>query len=61
MQDWQLYKEQPPQPWNQTKQFTDSKGAALELVHELRDGAVGAFRFHGVATRPRVTLGAAGS
>jgi hypothetical protein len=47
MQDWQLYKEQPPQPWNQTKQFTDSKGAALELVHELRDGAVGAFRYHG--------------
>jgi hypothetical protein len=47
MQDWQLYKEQPPQPWNQTKEFTDSKGAALELVHELCDGAIGAFRFHG--------------
>jgi hypothetical protein len=47
MQDWQLYKEQPPQPWNQTKEFTDSKGSVLELVHELRDGAVGAFRYHG--------------
>jgi hypothetical protein len=49
MQDWQLWKEQPPQWYNQTKEFTDSKGAALELVHELRDGAVGTFVYHGDA------------
>jgi predicted O-methyltransferase YrrM len=47
MQDWQLWKEQPPQWYNQTKEFTDSKGAALELLHELRDGAIGTFLYHG--------------
>jgi hypothetical protein len=47
MQDWQLYKEQPPQPYNQTKEFTDSKGPALELLHEIVGGAIGTFLYRG--------------
>jgi hypothetical protein len=47
MQDWQLYKEQPPKWYNQTKEFTDSKGSALELVHELADGNAGTFLYRG--------------
>jgi hypothetical protein len=43
MQDWQLYKQQPARPFNQTKLFTDSKGSRLELVHELVDGNLAAF------------------
>lgn len=43
MQDWQLYKQQPARPYNQTKLFTDSKGSSLELVHELLDGALASF------------------
>lgn len=49
MQDWQLYKELPPQPYNQTKEFTDSKGPTLELLHELVAGAIGTFLYHGPA------------
>jgi FkbM family methyltransferase len=49
MQDWQLWKEQPPQWYNQTKEFTDSKGAALELIHELRDGCIATFLYRGDA------------
>lgn len=47
MQDWQLHKEEPPQWYNQTKEFTDSKGDALELVHELAHGDIGAFLYRG--------------
>jgi hypothetical protein len=47
MQDWQLYKELPPQPYNQTKEFTDSKGDALELLHEIVGGAIGTFLYRG--------------
>jgi len=47
MQDWQTYKEIPAQPYNETKRFTDAKGAALELIHELRGGQVGTFLFRG--------------
>jgi hypothetical protein len=47
MQDWQLWKEQPPQPYNQTKEFTDSKGGALELLHEIVGGAIGTFLYLG--------------
>jgi hypothetical protein len=47
MQDWQLYKEQPPQWYNQTKEFTDSKGGKLELVHELKHGCIGTFLYRG--------------
>jgi hypothetical protein len=47
MQDWQTFRELPPRPYNQTKEFTDAKGAALQLEHELRHGDIGAFRFLG--------------
>jgi hypothetical protein len=47
MQDWQLFKEDPPQWYNQTKEFTDSKGNALSLVHELLYGAIGTFVYRG--------------
>src|SRR5262249_47279108 len=50
MQDWQLYKEEPPKPYNQTKLFTDSKRGALELVHELAFGDIGAFIYRGPAS-----------
>jgi len=39
-QDWQVYKETPPKPYNQTKEFTDSKGKILRLLHALRRGGV---------------------
>jgi hypothetical protein len=29
------------------KIFTDSKGEELELLHEIRDGAIGTFMFRG--------------
>ncbi len=45
MQDWQTYKEEPRQPYNQTKEFTESKGNALELIHELRFGDLATFLF----------------
>lgn len=47
MQDWQTFRELPHRPYNQTKDFTDAKGAALQLEHELRHGGVGTFRFVG--------------
>jgi len=47
MQDWQTYKETPPKSYNQTKEFTDSKGKILRLLHALRRGGVGTFVFEG--------------
>ncbi len=47
MQDWQTYRETPIQPYNETKRFTDGKGAALELIHELRAGQTGTFLWRG--------------
>src|SRR5262249_29186815 len=38
MQDWQTFRELPRRPYNQTKDFTDAKGAALDLEHELLHG-----------------------
>jgi FkbM family methyltransferase len=52
MQDWQLWKEQPPKWFNQTKEFTDSKGAALELVHELVGSGLAAFVYKGTSEAP---------
>jgi hypothetical protein len=43
MQDGQTHRETPVQPYNETKRFTDGKGAALELFHDLRAGQVGTF------------------
>lgn len=47
MQDWQVYKEKPFKEYNQTKQFTDSKGQSLSLLHELKDGHLATFLYHG--------------
>jgi hypothetical protein len=47
MQDWQTYKETPIRPYNETKRFTDAKGGALRLIHELRAGQIGTFLFRG--------------
>lgn len=47
MQDWRLHREVPVQWYNQTKQFTDSKGAQIELIHELADGGIATFLYRG--------------
>ncbi|HUA69280.1 MAG TPA: hypothetical protein VMA13_12090, partial [Candidatus Saccharimonadales bacterium] len=47
LQDWQTHKEVPEKWNNQMKQFTESKGVALEQIHELRDGGVATFLYHG--------------
>ncbi|MGO8767048.1 MAG: polysaccharide pyruvyl transferase family protein [Limisphaerales bacterium] len=48
LQDWQTHKEIPEKWNNQMKQFSESKGAALEQIHELRDGGVATFLYHGL-------------
>jgi len=47
MQDWRLHREVPVQWYNQTKEFTDSKGAHLTLIHEVTQGGLAAFLFRG--------------
>lgn len=47
MQDWRLHREVPVRWFNQTKQFTDSKGGQLDLVHEVNNGGVATFLFRG--------------
>jgi hypothetical protein len=47
MQDWRLHREVPVKWYNQTKQFTDSKGDQLQLVHELNHGGIATFLFRG--------------
>ena len=47
MQDWRLHREVPVRWYNQTKQFTDSRGAELELIHEVNDGGLATFLFRG--------------
>lgn len=47
MQDWRLHRELPFKWYNQTLNFTEAKGEALLLIHELRDGGVGTFLFRG--------------
>ena len=47
MQDWRLHRELPFKWYNQTHQFTESKGASLRLIHEVSDGGVAAFLFEG--------------
>ncbi len=44
MQDWQNYKRVPEIHWEQTKRFTDGK-PELDLIHEIRDGAVATFLY----------------
>lgn len=47
MQDWRLHREIPYKWYNQTKQFTDSKGAGLQLIHELCNGGIATFLYRG--------------
>lgn len=47
LQDWHTYMEVPTRWFNQIKQFTDSKGDSLELVHELADGFAATFLYRG--------------
>jgi hypothetical protein len=47
MQDWGTHRELPERWYNQTKQFTDSRGEELELVHELAFGTAATFLFRG--------------
>ncbi|HKV43536.1 MAG TPA: hypothetical protein VJT32_02490 [bacterium] len=45
LQDWRTHSEVPVRWYNQIKQFVDSKGSQLQLVHELRDGGIAAFLY----------------
>ncbi len=45
MQDWGLQFEVPVRWENQTKNFTDSKGKSLQLVHELKNGTLATFLY----------------
>ncbi|MFN9693095.1 MAG: hypothetical protein ACK52U_12620 [Synechococcaceae cyanobacterium] len=47
MQDWQNHKRVPEVFWENTKIFTDSKEGELDLVHEIRDGAIATFLYRG--------------
>ena len=45
MQDWGTHRAVPVAWFNQMKQFVDSKGSALKLIHELKHGDVAAFLY----------------
>jgi hypothetical protein len=47
MQDWRTHREVPLKWYNQIKQFTDSKGTQLTLIHELGDGGIATFLYRG--------------
>lgn len=47
MQDWRLHREVPRKWFNQTLLFTDGKGDALKLVHEVSRGGLATFLFTG--------------
>jgi hypothetical protein len=47
MQDWGLHKEVPRKSYNQTWEFTESKGKALQLLHELKHGKIATFLYKG--------------
>jgi hypothetical protein len=47
MQDWRLHREVPRKWFNQTLLFTESKGDALELLHEVSEGGLATFLFSG--------------
>ena len=49
MQDWQNYKRVPEIFWENTKIFTDSKGSALDLVHEVRNSGIATFLYRNTA------------
>ena len=47
LEDWKTHREVPVCWYNQIKQFTDSKGQQLRLLHELRDGGAATFLYQG--------------
>jgi hypothetical protein len=47
MQDWQNFKNVPEVFWENTKIFTDSKGPALDQIHELRNSGTATFIYRG--------------
>jgi hypothetical protein len=48
LQDWGTHRETPVKHYNQMHLFTGMKSGELELVHELRDGALATFLYRGV-------------
>jgi hypothetical protein len=48
MQDWRTHRERPRQPYNQTLWFTAAH-PELELVHEVKEGAIATFLYRGRA------------
>jgi len=47
MQDWRLHRERPRRAYNQTNIFSEGKGSELELLHEVSNGGLATFLFHG--------------
>lgn len=47
LEDWNTHREVPVRWYNQIKQWVDSKGAAIQLVHELEHGGIASFLFTG--------------
>jgi hypothetical protein len=47
LQDWRTHSSVPVLWYNQIKQWVDSKGHSLKMVHELRNGGVGTFLYMG--------------
>ena len=53
LEDWITHREVPVKFYNQIKQWVDSKGPALHLVHELKNGGIATFLYRGApAPRP---------
>lgn len=47
MQDWRLHRERPRKWFNQTREFTESKGTEIELIHEVTEGGLATFLYKG--------------
>ena len=47
MQDWRLHRERPRLWFNQTREFTESKGTEIELIHEVAQGGLATFLYKG--------------
>ncbi len=47
MQDWQNFKRVPEVFWENTKIFTDSKGDALDMIHEVDNAGLATFLYRG--------------
>jgi predicted O-methyltransferase YrrM len=53
LQDWRQHEQVPVRWFNQIKDFTDSLGSALDLVHEIAVGGVATFLYRGGEERDR--------